>query len=61
MKNKKLFELLSMIGVLIISLVVMTAFASAGGAKHGKKGKDQSVQLGPRPFYLVDKMSDGDL
>jgi len=61
MKNKKLFELVSMIGVLILSLVVMTAFASAGGKKHGKKGKDQSVQLGPRPYYLVEDMDESKL
>jgi len=61
MKNKKLFELVSMIGVLILSLVVMTAFASAGGKKHDKKGKDQSVQLGPRPYYLVEDMDESKL
>jgi glycerophosphoryl diester phosphodiesterase len=61
MKNKKLFELVSMIGVLILSLVVMTAFASAGGKKDGKKGKDQGVQLGPRPFYLVEDMDESKL
>jgi glycerophosphoryl diester phosphodiesterase len=61
MKNKKLFELVSMIGVLILSLVVLTAFASAGGKKHGKKEKDQSVQLGPRPYYLVEDMAESKL
>ena len=61
MKNKKLFELVSMIGVLILSLVIMTAFASAGGKKHGKKGKDQSVQLGPRPYFLVQDMDESKL
>jgi glycerophosphoryl diester phosphodiesterase len=29
--------------------------------KNDDHGKDQSVQLGPRPFYLVDKMSPGKL
>jgi glycerophosphoryl diester phosphodiesterase len=68
MKNKKLFELASMIGVLALGLLVMTAFAFAGESTpkgkafgwHGDRGQSV-VQLGPRPFYLVDKMNDGDL
>jgi glycerophosphoryl diester phosphodiesterase len=28
---------------------------------HDRHGRDQSVQLGPRPFYLVEKMSPGRL
>ena len=67
MKNQKLFELATMVGVLALGLVVITAFAFAGESPldekaygwHGHRG--QSVQLGPRPFYLVDKMSEGDL
>jgi glycerophosphoryl diester phosphodiesterase len=57
-----------MIGVLALGLLVMTAFAFAGESTpkgkafgwHGDRGQSV-VQLGPRPFYLVDKMSDGDL
>src|SRR5882672_44513 len=29
--------------------------------KNDARGKDQNVQLGPRPFYLVEKMSDSTL
>jgi glycerophosphoryl diester phosphodiesterase len=68
MKNKKLFELASMIAVLLFGLVVITTFAFADESTqkgkafgwHGNRGQSV-VQLGPRPFYLVDKMSDGDL
>ena len=68
MKNKKVFELASMIVVLLFGLVVMTTFAFADESTlkgkafgwHGDRGQSV-VQLGPRPFYLVDKMSDGDL
>ncbi len=31
------------------------------GEWHGDHGKRASVQLGPRPFYLVDKLQDGRL
>ena len=67
MKNQKFFELASMVGVLALSLVVMTAFAFAGESTLKGKGfgwyghRGQTVQLGPRPYFLVDKMSDGDL
>ncbi|MGH9201953.1 MAG: glycerophosphodiester phosphodiesterase family protein, partial [Vicinamibacterales bacterium] len=29
--------------------------------RHAKKKGDGSIQLGPRPFYLVKGMDDGDL
>ena len=64
MKNKKLFELASMVGVLVLGLVVMTAFAFAGESTpkgnafgwHGDRG--HSVQLGPRPYFLVEDMDE---
>ena len=67
MKNKKLFELASMIGVLLLGLVVMTAFAFAGESTsegkafgwHGHRG--HSVQLGPRPYFLVEDMDESKL
>ena len=31
------------------------------GSGHGPWWKDESVQLGPRPFYLVDGMDEGAL
>ncbi len=37
------------------SVCATVAYASNNGKKNG------NVQLGPRPFYLVDQMSDGDL
>ena len=58
MKNKKLFELASMVGVLVLGLVVMTAFAFAGeSTPKGKafgwhRDRGHSVQLGPRPYFL---------
>ena len=67
MKNKKLFELASMIGMLVLGLVVMTAFAFAGESTpkgnaygwHGDRG--HSIQLGPRPYYLVEDMDESEL
>ena len=67
MKNKKLFELASMIGVLLLGLVLMTAFAFAGESSpkgnafgwHGDRG--HSVQLGPRPYFLVEDMDESEL
>ncbi len=67
MKNQKLFELASMVGVLALGLVVMTAFAFAGESTlkgkafgwHGHRG--QSVQLGPRPYFLVEDMDESRL
>jgi glycerophosphoryl diester phosphodiesterase len=66
MKNKKLFELASMIVVLLLGLVVTThAFADESIPKGKAFGWDgdrgHSVQLGPRPFYLVEDMDESDL
>jgi len=67
MKNQKFFKLTSMVAVLVLGLVVMTAFAFAGEGTlkgkafgwHGHRG--QSVQLGPRPYFLVEDMDEGRL
>ena len=67
MKKEKLFELASIAGVLALGLVVMTAFAFAGDSTlkgkdfgwHGHRG--QSVQLGPRPYFLVEDMDESRL
>jgi len=42
--------------IIFITLFALASVSSAGGKKHGKKGKDQGVQLGPRPYYLVEDM-----
>jgi glycerophosphoryl diester phosphodiesterase len=56
--------------VLLVSFALMGTMAIAGGngkkywqKKHCSqlKGKKQSVQLGPRPFYLVDDMEESEL
>ena len=46
---------------LVAVLTIFPALATVASADHGAKKGAQSVQLGPRPFYLVDKMSDGEL
>ena len=67
MKNQKFFELASMVGVMALGLVVMTAFAFAGesiqkGKAYGWHGhRSQSVQLGPRPYFLVEDMEESRL
>ena len=47
--------------IIFITLFALAAVASAGGKKHSKKGKDQGVQLGPRPYYLVEDMDESKL
>src|SRR5262249_12171300 len=42
------------------AMAVFFAFAPAASADHDGKN-DDSIQLGPRPFYLVDGMDDGPL
>lgn len=67
MRNKILFTLASMIGLLVISMAVMTAFAFAGasvpkGEAFGWQGDSgHSVQLGPRPFFVVEDMDESNL
>ena len=48
---------------LAISLsLTTTAFASGNESEnHYRKAKDDSVQLGPRPFFLVNDMEDSEL
>ena len=43
----------------IAAIAVLGALVPSAHASEGKK--NTSVRLGPRPFYLVDQMSDGDL
>jgi len=47
--------------IILAALFALAAVVSAGGKKHGKKGKDQAVQLGPRPYYLVNDMDESKL
>ena len=67
MRNKIAVELASMAGVCVICTVIMTACASEYTKSnkgnpfgwHGDSG--HSVQLGPRPFFLVEDMDESDL
>ncbi len=68
MRNKKLLKVTSMVGVFIICTAVMTAFVFAGGNSpkgkafgwHGDRGHSV-VQLGPRPFFVVEDMAESNL
>jgi len=42
--------------IIFAAWLALTAVVSADGNKHGRKGSVQDVQLGPRPFYLVENM-----
>jgi glycerophosphoryl diester phosphodiesterase len=46
---------------LAIAAVLAASPAFARAEKDDGHGRDQSIQLGPRPFYLVEKMSPGKL
>lgn len=53
-------------GIALVFAMVLSVFAaivpaSGDDASAIQKPKGRSVQLGPRPFYLVDRMSDGRL
>ena len=67
MKNREIFKLAFMIGVLLLGLVVIAAFSFAGkntpqGKAFGWRGDSgHSVQLGPRPFFLVEDMDESEL
>src|SRR5262245_61211699 len=46
---------------LIAALTVGLAITDANQDHQGNEGKGHSVQLGPRPFFLVNDMQDGRL
>ncbi|XPS87327.1 GlpQ: glycerophosphoryl diester phosphodiesterase [Desulfosarcina variabilis str. Montpellier] len=60
LKAKKGFKIAT---VLIVSMTMAFSMAIAGQGHHGNKcgKKNSKVQLGPRPFYLVEAMEDSDL
>lgn len=47
--------------IVAASPALMMAAPAAAAGKSADKGEGHGVQLGPRPFYLVDKMTPGDL
>jgi glycerophosphoryl diester phosphodiesterase len=49
------------VSALAAGLVLLTCAASADDFGGGHHGQGSSVQLGPRPFYLVDGMDEGQL
>ncbi len=67
-KTTSLFAL-SAIGAITVAGLGVTGMAAASGAHKGGKHRPShaghqpeiKVQLGPRPFYLVDQMQDGEL
>ena len=63
MMNKKLVVLAALTLVFLIGTAQPPAFADGHGwgKKHSWKADDPSVQLGPRPFFLVEDMDDGRL
>ena len=67
MPNKKFVTLASITFVSFLCLLVVTASALAGaevskGKSLGKNGaRGPSIQLGPRPYFLVQDMDDSDL
>ena len=67
MRNEKLFELACLVCVFVISMVFMTAsvFADTKSPKGNIPGwqgdKGQSIQLGPRPFFLIEDMDESNL
>jgi hypothetical protein len=42
--------------IIFATVLALASVVSAGGKKHGQKGRGKSVQLGQRPFYLVEDM-----
>ena len=44
----------------VIGLAIVTVFAAAGQAQSGR-GLGHAIQLGPRPYFLVDNMEDSAL
>jgi glycerophosphoryl diester phosphodiesterase len=65
MRNKKLFALAVLVLVLLIGLATTPTFAKGKTPEgkafgwHGDRG--HSVQLGPRPYYLVEDMDESEL
>ena len=67
MRKEKHFKMIAMLFVFVICMAVMTPFAFAG--KSGPKGnalgwhgdRGHSVQLGPRPFFVVEDMDESNL
>jgi glycerophosphoryl diester phosphodiesterase len=61
--KKKHFVLVTLTLVFLIGAAQPPAFADGHGRgkKHTWKANDPSVQLGPRPFYLVEDMDDSKL
>jgi glycerophosphoryl diester phosphodiesterase len=66
------FVTLSAVGACSLASLGFAELATAGGSHHGQHGHqhhshhgggkhDIKVQLGPRPFYLVDQMEEGEL
>ncbi|UJW83226.1 glycerophosphodiester phosphodiesterase family protein [Hydrogenophaga sp. SL48] len=53
---------LPLLGLLLLGFVCGSAMAAPQGDKHGRHADRPShVQLGPRPFFLVDDMADSPL
>jgi glycerophosphoryl diester phosphodiesterase len=44
----------------VIGLAIVTVFAVAGQAQSGR-GQGHAIQLGPRPYFLIDDMEDSAL
>jgi len=65
MRNKKLFALSFLFLVLLIGWATVPAFAmdlTPSGKAFGWDGdRGHSIQLGPRPYYLVEDMDESDL
>jgi glycerophosphoryl diester phosphodiesterase len=63
------FVTITALGTCTLAALGFAGFASAGGSHHGHphhpshggKQRDIKVQLGPRPFFLVDQMEEGEL
>ena len=67
MKNKKRHAFASFVSVSVLCLLVMTDFAVAGAktpkgkATGGNGDRGHSIQLGSRPYFLVQDMDNRDL
>ena len=55
MKWKNLINLTTLV-MLLSGVLAMPVNADDDKGRHHNKHRAQSVQLGPRPFYLVDDM-----